>query len=505
MKPTHLFYVPLLLPALRSSEARAEVESQRYDTSYQAYQEEADRIRVTSYYLRGAIDINADTSFRFQYLRDAISGSSPTGALPVQTELPFLAEIDDIRTGFLAALAHQFGDHRLELEASLSDESDYHSTGLSLNDAWELNRKNTTLSFGINCLLDLVDVPNLRNQPQDKTSLDFFTGSSQIIDKNTVVTANLTLGTNSGYLNDPYKGLQRTEHDFYDEDGDGIDEDHAYLSSLILLFQRSPIVQLLFPEVKVLGTAAAADAVKLTIATVVGLGAVNVGSNASLSFTIKNTGTANLTGLTLTKDGTNAADFTVTANAVAPVSGPGGTTTFTVQFAPSATGAKTAALHLANNDSDESPFDLTLTGTAIAPLVPFEVWMTANGVPPGQTGPQQMPQHDGVPNLLKFAFNLDPTKPDCRLLSMDAGGTAGLPCAACVGGVLRLEFIRRKASTHPGITYTPQCGSDLTGWTVFTATETVTPIGTTDWERVVVNGPVGETRCFGRVQVLQVP
>ena len=42
-------------------------------------------------------------------------------------------------------------------------------------------------------------------------------------------------------------------------------------------------------------------------------GVVNVGSHASLTFTIRNTGNADLTGLTVTKDGSHAADFTVTS------------------------------------------------------------------------------------------------------------------------------------------------------------------------------------------------
>lgn len=102
-------------------------------------------------------------------------------------------------------------------------------------------------------------------------------------------------------------------------------------------------------------------------------GSVNVGSNSSLTFTIKNTGNANLTGLTITKDGTNAGDFTVTTNPTAPVSGPTGSTTFTVQFAPSAMGNRSAALHIASNDSDESPFDINLTGTGLAPDIAVEV------------------------------------------------------------------------------------------------------------------------------------
>ena len=52
-----------------------------------------------------------------------------------------------------------------------------------------------------------------------------------------------------------------------------------------------------------------------------------------LAFTVKNSGSVNLTGLALTKDGTNAADFTVTASPAATVA-PGGSTIFTVALRP---------------------------------------------------------------------------------------------------------------------------------------------------------------------------
>ena len=97
-------------------------------------------------------------------------------------------------------------------------------------------------------------------------------------------------------------------------------------------------------------------------------GSVLVGTNASLIFTITNSGSADLTGLGITLDGADAAQFSVTANAGAPVS-PTGSTTFTVRFTPTGTGLKTAALHIANNDSDENPFDITLTGTGTGVIV----------------------------------------------------------------------------------------------------------------------------------------
>ena len=95
-------------------------------------------------------------------------------------------------------------------------------------------------------------------------------------------------------------------------------------------------------------------------------GSVVVGSSTSLGFTIKNSGNANLTGLNITKDGANAADYTVTTNPVSPVAGPAGSTTFTVRFTPGGTGARRATIHIASNDADESPFDIVLTGTGIA-------------------------------------------------------------------------------------------------------------------------------------------
>ena len=96
----------------------------------------------------------------------------------------------------------------------------------------------------------------------------------------------------------------------------------------------------------------------------VDFGAEHVGSRKTKVFTIKNTGGTDLTGLGIVIDGTDATDFTVTVNPTAPVSGPSGSTTFTVRFAPTTVGSKSAALHLASNDANESLFDIGLTASA---------------------------------------------------------------------------------------------------------------------------------------------
>lgn len=94
-------------------------------------------------------------------------------------------------------------------------------------------------------------------------------------------------------------------------------------------------------------------------------GSVLTGDTADLTFTIRNPGNATLTGLGITIDGTDAGLFTLTASPTGPLD-PGDTTTFTVRFAPlSIGGLKSATLQIASNDSDESPFNLLLSGTAL--------------------------------------------------------------------------------------------------------------------------------------------
>jgi len=210
MKPRQpIVLAALLCPGIQ---AKGEISAQHYDYSFQLYQEDDDRMRIESHYIRGQIEIDDVTSFRFQALSDAISGASPTGSLP-GTSQPYLSKVTpDTRYGILAALAHQFGDHRVELEVSRSKESDYLSDGIALSDTWELNQKNTTFSYGINYLNDLVSLPV--GGEEDKNAYDLFTGVSQIIDKNTVVSLNLTLGYSDGYLSDPYKWVQRDEVEF---------------------------------------------------------------------------------------------------------------------------------------------------------------------------------------------------------------------------------------------------------------------------------------------------
>lgn len=88
---------------------------------------------------------------------------------------------------------------------------------------------------------------------------------------------------------------------------------------------------------------------------------VSAQKGKSLTFTIKNTGTAPLTKLSTAIGGTHKNDFTATKPKLANLA-PGASTTFTVTFKPSAKGTRKAALKVSSNDANENPFDIQLTG-----------------------------------------------------------------------------------------------------------------------------------------------
>jgi hypothetical protein len=94
----------------------------------------------------------------------------------------------------------------------------------------------------------------------------------------------------------------------------------------------------------------------------VDFGTTAPGTARPLTFTIRNTGNAELSGVVVTRDGANASDFSVTS-APAPTVAAGASTTFIVAFNPSGSGLRTAVLHLASNDPARNPFNLNLSGT----------------------------------------------------------------------------------------------------------------------------------------------
>jgi hypothetical protein len=135
---------------------------------------------------------------------------------------------------------------------------------------------------------------------------------------------------------------------------------------------------------------------------------------------------------------------------------------------------------------------------------PYTQWALAKGLNSSNNGPTDDPDHDRAPNLTEFAYNLSPLLGDARPIA--PGGTNGLPLARYLsgvsGGILEMEFVRRKGPTATGLTYTAQFSDNVLGSWVNGQAPTVTSINT-DWERVVVRDsvPGPNPHRFGKVVV----
>ena len=82
------------------------------------------------------------------------------------------------------------------------------------------------------------------------------------------------------------------------------------------------------------------------------------------TFTIKNIGTADLSGLTIQKTGKGAKDFNISGPTQSSIA-PGVSATFKVTFKPTAKGLRKAGVVIQNNDLDENPFDFEISGLGV--------------------------------------------------------------------------------------------------------------------------------------------
>ncbi|MFC6223611.1 choice-of-anchor D domain-containing protein [Hymenobacter artigasi] len=96
-----------------------------------------------------------------------------------------------------------------------------------------------------------------------------------------------------------------------------------------------------------------------------------VGTTTDATFTISNNGTDDLllSGTpAVAVTGADASQFSITQQPASTTLTPSGTTsatTFVVRFQPTTTGAKTAGISIANNDSNKNPYTFALTGTGL--------------------------------------------------------------------------------------------------------------------------------------------
>ena len=186
----------------------------RADYHYEDYAEDNNRIHVTTQDVYFDLGLKSWVSLAGNFVYDAISGATPTGAPPLsgQTEVAKVHMHDRRYAGFLEPTI-KVANHSLTPQFSYSQESDYRSIGVSLGDAIDFNEKNTTLALGVSHNFDEVQ-PNEGEfyllgtpitKPLHKDDTDVLVGLSQLLGPNTIVSGDVTLGYSDGYLSDPYR------------------------------------------------------------------------------------------------------------------------------------------------------------------------------------------------------------------------------------------------------------------------------------------------------------
>ncbi len=204
---------------LRSSSARAllvtaalglaPVRSARGESAisykYHDYRESDDRMTVESHY--GMIEATLGPAMRFRAhgVIDTIAGATPNGQPPSIPGGPVpLAHVTDRRKGWSAELARQFPRVNATVGVANSRESDYVSTGWSLNTVTDFNQKNTTLLAGVAGTDDDIRVFYQIDWVKKRTT-DLIAGVTQLLDPRTSVTLNIGYGHSAGFHADPYR------------------------------------------------------------------------------------------------------------------------------------------------------------------------------------------------------------------------------------------------------------------------------------------------------------
>ena len=224
-------------------------DSWAFDSAF-LYYSEADRVSAAEAIFSAKKTFNDDSILNLKLTVDTLSGASANGAIAqpnVQTFTRPSGKGDyDINTGD-TPLDDTFKDTRVQLNAQwtqalaqnytgsfgahLSKEYDYLSLGINGNIAYDFNKKNSTLSFGLSHFQDtfepegglpkpFISMPlayhdgddNLHNvtrqgSDDDKTTTDVMVGFTQVINRRMVTQFNYSHSIVAGYLTDPFKIL----------------------------------------------------------------------------------------------------------------------------------------------------------------------------------------------------------------------------------------------------------------------------------------------------------
>lgn len=188
----------------------------KFETRYQWYQEDDDRIRVDSDYSLFSVDLSDTLVLDGTFLYSVVSGASPIG-IPAEDggDVP-VVNLEDERWATSFSLTKSFTRHALRVGASYSYEPDYLSLGASLQDTIYLNNKNTELVLGLAYTHDNVGAAG-SSLDETKRVYDFLVGVNQVIDARTLFQFNVGLSKKQGFLSDPYKRVLIDDEIYFEQ------------------------------------------------------------------------------------------------------------------------------------------------------------------------------------------------------------------------------------------------------------------------------------------------
>jgi len=239
-----------LLGSLPAAPAAAEEAKWEVDSTLLFYGEADDRVKDASLMtsIRRALD--EDRSFTLGLTVDALTGATPSGAVPangVQTftspsgrasydiaagDTPLDDNFLDTRVALTAGWQQSLGENmRWSAGLSASHEYDYLHLGADGRLEWDFNQKNTTLfagaAYGKEELDPVGGVPiplspmqaaipdddedgppfQGGSSSESKDVYDLLVGVTQVLSRRSLLEVSYSYGQSDGYLNDPYKIL----------------------------------------------------------------------------------------------------------------------------------------------------------------------------------------------------------------------------------------------------------------------------------------------------------
>lgn len=248
----------------------AEAEYADVNSQFSRYEESGGRMKIDIYQASALLPFTDRLNFKVNGVKDIITGASPVANAPKLNGKPYQmlsgASIKDERDSVDGTVSYKHDNGIVSLGGGRSSENDYESNFFNVDSRLDFNQKMTTLETGYgfasdkvwaidhcppHCLSDNSGIssassetlapadlslsgapsettldsssglsgsslgtntstPNTYKRPGvggDKVTHQGILGLTQILDKDSLVQANLTYTYNEGYLSDPYKAV----------------------------------------------------------------------------------------------------------------------------------------------------------------------------------------------------------------------------------------------------------------------------------------------------------